>query len=179
MMRDDPLGKTIDIESLCKPSPFYAEQVANDEARLERLRGMTREELVESRRSKLKRDIAGYEKTARERAQIDARLDEMTATAEAWEPPSGHHDRLKEFMLEQLRMSKAGDLWSKEVERATKALEELDDYDTAEMIREAETRLDYSKKQLASEEARQTERRKWLTQLLESVPCPFTEEEPW
>lgn len=173
------LGTPIDIEALCKPSPFYAEQVAKDEARLNQLKGMSREELLEERRSRLVDNIERCKEHEHTHAQIDARLDQMIAAVEAWGPPSAEHERLKEFMLEQLRISKTGDIWTRELMQREEELASLGQFDVEKMIRDAERSLEYSLKQLAEEEERQKARRLWLTQLVESVPCPFTEESPW
>ena len=102
MMRDDPLGP--DIPEF-KPTDCYAKELKEAKARLRKLRSMD-ETAATAHGAKLRNEkIKLYEDMIARSEEQNRRLAEMKIAVESWAPPTGDHDGLKKFMLDQIATS--------------------------------------------------------------------------
>lgn len=103
-MRDDPSDAPIPEEF--KPSTYSADRYSEAKEKLRELRALTPEQVEV-------RALCAYEEAvARVKQRNDAdfrqndRIDAMLAKVAAWTPPTSDHVEMKNFMAEQLRISK-------------------------------------------------------------------------
>jgi hypothetical protein len=106
VMRDDPMDAEIPQEFA--PNTYSADRMAEAQAILERLRGLTPDQMEAEATAAYEAEVASHAKDEAEEAATDARLDAMIEKVKAWTPPTADHVEMKSFMLEQLRISKRG-----------------------------------------------------------------------
>ena len=98
-------------------------------------------------------------------ADQDSRLAAMTEKVRAWAPPTPDHIGMKEFMLEQLRISANGD-----VRRFyTKPLKMTGPEWRAQQLGREYSEIAITLKSIEDEKSRAESRTKWLTELVESL----------
>lgn len=113
-MRDDPMDTPIPTE--LKPSSYHETALATANARLAELKAMAPDEITQKASADLAQDQAASETYRRARVEENARLRKMAAQVEAWSPPTPDHNGMKDFMLEQLLISKNDETYWKSVD---------------------------------------------------------------
>ena len=164
MQRDDPMA---DPPKKQEPSDFYAKAVAKAQIELARLNAMTtKPQFIYGAELRQKAIDRASESLAKANAE-NARLGAMVDLVMAWEPPSKDHAGLKEFMLDQIRISRHDDWNNKYLIEAT-AKSALKFFEQAK--RDAIRDIDYYSKEGQKEIDRVNARNKWIDQLYESLP---------
>lgn len=102
-MRDDPIDASIPEEF--KATSYYAEKLADAQARLANLEKMTDRDVSRAADADFEEEMASYRKTVADNDAKKARYAVMLAQATAWMPPTPDHAPLKQFMIEQITQS--------------------------------------------------------------------------
>lgn len=102
-MREESLDARIPIEFV--PDPYYRESLDKAEAKVRELEVMTVEEAARRAQDDFDYARRAYLESIARWKRETAAYEKMIGEVEAWEPPTKDHAGLKEFMLEQLRMS--------------------------------------------------------------------------
>lgn len=164
MQRDDPMDQP---PAKQKPSDYHSGAIKAAEKLLGKLKTMSaakqREYGEGLREEAVARAMQGHSKAMEE----EARLERMEAQVKAWQPPTGEHDGLKKFMLEQIQISKHGDWMSKYVNEAKDKTPEA--Y-FAEAVSKAARDINYHTEEHAKEVERTNGRNEWIDQLYKSLP---------
>jgi len=165
LKRDDPSGTA--IPEKFEPSNFHAKRLIEANEKLVWLKSMDDSEKEAFGRSErnadIKRNIAWLEKSRAE----DARLDSMTALVKEWIPPTADHQGLKDFMLEQINISKNGlDYVKDSLAEAEKKLP-MAYYVAA--VSSSSRAIEHNTKVNADEIERANERSEWVRKLRESI----------
>jgi hypothetical protein len=168
MMRDDPLDAP--IPERFEPTEFYQRSLNEARAEVQRL-----EKLNASQRTAegegLKRDaIVRNQQWLAKDLVTNARLNQMIERVNEWTPPSGEHEELKTFMLQQLTTSIEN---TEHIERAlAEAKSKAAGQFFADALTNARRRVMYSTEEQQKETQRVEGRNQWLAQLRASVPMP-------
>ena len=164
-MRDEPSNAT--IPDKFEPSGFYAKRLIESTEKLAWLQSMTPSEQESFGQSEknatIKREWAWLEKARAE----DGRLKNMAAQVREWIPPTPGHQELKNFMLQQIDVSKNGlDYIKTSIANAEKkpAIEYYTDAVSAEAMS-----IERATKEGAEEIERANSRTEWVKQLRESI----------
>ena len=165
MQRDDPMQEEPKKQ---EPSSYYADalerarkalaelQAMGDTARIHHGIGL-KNEAVRSHREWLAKD-----------SEQNARLDAMHALVSVWEPPSADHKGLKDFMLDQIKISRH---YVAYIERAIQEAEAKAPVTYfAEAVERAERDVGYYAEGLRKEQERTNGRNEWIEQLYASLP---------
>lgn len=164
LMRDHPLGAR--VPEKFEPSDYNAKRMEEARAELRRLDEMTPTEIDAAIKAEREEIIAVNTKYALEHRRKKERYEAMRRCVEKWKPPSPDHQGLKEFMLDQIRISMDDRPYQRE-------LPECDP--TAWLAgkkQEAQRSLAYHTTAHAEEIERTNGRNLWVQQLRESVPQP-------
>jgi hypothetical protein len=164
MMRDDPLDAP--IPARFEPSSLYAEQVENSKRKLERLRAMNDEEKIAFAKDAKARAVRVARDHLRKVMRENARLAAMRAKVEAWEPPLDHQ-KLKEFMLVQIKISMHDTSYCEEQLSVLMQTSPVEFFSKA--MANAEWELAFSVKAHHEEIQRTESRNRWLQSLRESL----------
>jgi hypothetical protein len=166
MLRDDSFDTPIPDQF--EPSDYYDKSLKETEAQIKRLEAMTSVERT-TEGERLKREaITRNEAWLNERNQSNARYDAMLEKVAAWNPPTSEHQGLKDFMAQQLTISRDSTDYiesSLSLSR-TKAAGEF----FADALSEARRRRKYLLEEREKEVERTNGRNQWIAQLRQSVP---------
>lgn len=166
-MRDAP--NDAKVPERFEPSSYYAEQMEERRATVERLRTMTVAEADEAAESDYRENVERVRKWNAEKLETENRYKAMLAKVVEWEPPSEDHVELKKFMLQQLHESINFDCGEPYAEPVRKTAEVW----LAEQIAEADRRLAYISEEYAKELKRVENRNRWLAELRSSLASRF------
>lgn len=146
-------------------STYYAESLARDEQELVELLDMSEEQIAKAYEADYAHRLAEYLRYAEERRVTRTRYETMLAQVDAWEPPSEEHERLKQFMQQQITESIRFDCtgYGSEPERG--------DPQTWYQERLASVRRSISRGRvsLAEEKVRVAKANQWIDELYESL----------
>jgi len=162
-MRDEPLSAPIRDE-VDGDEGYYKERLNEDIALLAKLEAMTLEDAaVESEKDY--QTIGKWHRESIERLTAENdRLKAMEAKVFAWEPPTRDHQEMKNFMLEQLRISyNDTSFYSKDLVKQT-PIEWLHN-----KITETKKEIKRYTKEAEKEAERIASRNKWIKELKESL----------
>lgn len=164
-MRDDPMDA--EIPEKFEPSPYYKNALADAHAEFARLRDMSPEEqLAYGEKAKADTIAKEIEWLARD-TEENVRLQMMEARVKEWEPPTPEHVELKNFMLQQLDISKRDTGYIKRYLAEAQAKEPMQYYRDA--LAKAERSIKYHTEEMAKEQERMEGRTEWVRQLRESL----------
>lgn len=165
MQRDDPMN---DPPKKQEQSDYYAKALATARQTLADLKAMTPDQ-QEAHGSAL-RDAAI--KSAQESLERDAaqnhRIDGMVSQVKAWTPPTDEHQGLRNFMLEQLNISRNDDVWS--ANRVAEAKAKRSEAYFIGAISGAVRDIAYHEKSSAEDAGRVNSRNDWIEKLYASLP---------
>ena len=170
MMRDDDLDAP--IPERFEPSDYSVKRLAEAEAALTRLAKMSRKQQVAFGNKEKKRMVADRRKWAAEHREANARLNTMEREVERWLAPTPEHQGLRDFMLEQLRISKDDETYWDGLVAAEEAKPPLQFYTDA--LAQAASAIDYHRKEMVKEQERADQRTRWIQQLRASLPPPHS-----
>lgn len=166
MMRDDPMDAPIPEEF--KPSPYYLERINQAKTRLGTLRMMNDKEKFEEGQRLRNKKLESVNEWAKKESAENERIDRMEQEVLRWSPPSQDHVEFKNFMLDQLRISRNN------TEYIQRRIAEVESKSPlvffADAISEALRSIEYGEKELEKELERTNGRNEWIRQLRESVP---------
>ena len=165
MQRDDPMDEP---PKRTEPSDYHTKAIAEAQATMARLKGMPFEDRNEYGAHLRREAVRRAQKYLAENQAQNERLDAMAAQVRAWRPPTDDHAGLKDFMLEQISISKND---PKYPERSlVEAEAKSPDAYFVEAISKAARDLTYHAEQHAKEVERTAGRNDWIDKLYESLP---------
>ena len=103
-MRDDPHDAP--IPDKFEPSEYHAKQIIDSREKLAMLKAMTDTAREAFGQAEKDAEINRLTEVVAGNIAENNRLDDMAAQVRAWNPPTDDHKGLKEFMLQQIRISK-------------------------------------------------------------------------
>jgi hypothetical protein len=163
-MRDEPMDAP--IPDKFEPSNYHAKALDKAKAEFKRLSKMTPEQQF-NYGSKLQREaLAAWDKCAARNEAENARIDAMVEKVSAWMPPTKEHYRLKEFMLEQLSISRHDMEW------ASKHRHHTDNPPIAhyrKALDSAKRDIGHHAEEMVKEHDRAKQRTEWVQKLRESL----------
>ena len=162
--RDDPMDEPPKKQ---KPSDYHVKALAEARkliADIQKMKPAAR--LVYGEKLKAAVVKGAKESQAKSLAE-EKRLLEMTARVKAWTPPTNDHRGLKDFMLDQLRISSNGDYMTKYV--AKYEAKDAESY-VIEKLSKAVRDIEYHEAEHAEELERVNARNQWIDQLYRSLP---------
>lgn len=152
---------------LPEPSTYYRDRVAQAQAKLTKYLQWSLLDAQEDLSQIRQRNLEGYRESEAKRVLQRARYLDMLAKVHQWTPPTEDHENLKRYMIDQLTESMQYGTskhdwvdWTEEYNAAT-WLTYLTD--------EAEKDLDRYHQSWVEELQRTEDRRKWITDFLDSL----------
>lgn len=161
-MRDDPPDTPIPAEFV--PDPYYKERLDNAIEHYVYLRTLTAEDAERECAAEQALADATTAKAEKARLAENQRYAAMAAKVKAWEPPTLQHEGLKEFMLEQLRISEHLEYKDPSIGVRLAPLEWL-----AKRIESARKEVFSAGEALVEEKLRVASRNAWLKALRDSL----------
>lgn len=166
MQRDDPMA---DEPKRQEPSDYHTKAISEAHERLAALKAMNPEQMHDEGQRLRQTAVDSARKGLHEDMAENARLEGMAAQVRAWQPPTDEHNGLKDFMLEQIRISmndlKWAERWLKEAEDKT-----VEAY-FVEAISGAVRDIRYHTGEQAKEADRTKGRNEWIEALYRSLPA--------
>ncbi|KKN59536.1 hypothetical protein LCGC14_0541500 [marine sediment metagenome] len=165
-MRDEPQSEPIPDEF--QPSVYHAEALVEAKAELERLNSMSLGEALDHAENEYeakKRDIdSAVEANSKLMDQYNAMLEQV----QAWQSPTPEHNKLKEFMVEQIKSSiefdGMGDYYAEHSAVRLIAADWLE-----QKRADAQKDIEYHTKHYDEEVERTNRRNKWVRDLRDSL----------
>ena len=147
---------------------YHVNAVKDARIRLAALRAMT----PEQQRAKgvaMRQLAVNSARASHAKSQVEnARLDEMASQVQAWVPPTDEHKGLRDFMLDQIKISRDDPTWADKWLR--EAEEKTPESYFVEAISSAVRDIAYHEKELTKEMERNESRNEWIDKLYESLP---------
>jgi len=150
-----------------EPSQFYVEKEMEAKATLEKLEGMSPDEQMEYGEDERARRIAERVKWLQKEIEENDALAQMRDQAAMWTPPSPDHVGLKEFMLDQLDISRHDVSWIRRDIDALTAKAPILFY--IDDLKEAKDSVQRYADEYEKEVDRVEMRNEWLKKLRESI----------
>lgn len=150
------------------PSDYYAKAVKKAKAELKRLEAMSpakQEEYGDELRADAR--SRALQMLAKEREE-NRRLEAMATQVRAWEPPTDEHKGLKDFMLEQIKISRHDEAWAEKYVREAEEKTPMAYY--IEALSKAMRDVPYYEEEQRKEEGRTDDRNEWIDRLYRSLP---------
>jgi hypothetical protein len=164
MMRDDAMDAPIPE---FEPSPYYEKSLTQHRAELARLIMMSEDERLAYGHASHAESIASAQEYLEKDIAENERLDAMRKQVLAWTPPTSEHQGLKDFMLEQIKISANALRYHYEAIAQAKSKTPLQYWTDAVAV---ESRgVEYATAELAKEIERTRGRNLWVKQLRESL----------
>jgi hypothetical protein len=107
-MRDDPMDAPIP-EEFAPNTKYYDDRIAANTAEIERIQAMSHTEADAAAHAEHLAAIVSRRNYLADKEAEAGRINAMIAKVRTWEPPTPDHVEMKNFMLDQLRMSLPGD----------------------------------------------------------------------
>ncbi len=165
MMRDDPMDAPIPT---FEPSQYSLVGGEQAKALREHLLSMTDEDRIVYGQAEKEKEIAMLENLLVTETVQNARLLGMRDEVTRWNPPTQDHVGLKDFMLQQIKVSLGtGDYYQQRI-RECRAKFARDYYDKA--VEKATHDIEYHEKAYREELERTASRNRWITELRASLP---------
>lgn len=119
MMRDEPMDAPIPAEF--NPSDYNEKRLAESRARLAEIEAMTTDQVEAAALAAYEAAKASHDRYEAEQEAAEQRLDAMMEKVLAWAPPTAEHNGLKDFMIEQINISRRGSYRSDEPKKVRAA----------------------------------------------------------
>ncbi len=165
MMRDNDLSDK--IPEKFEPCDYHKKRIEDAKKLIGTLEVMNASEIVrygEAKKVKAIVDCEGY--LAKQEAE-NKRIEDMVKAVTEWTPPTPDHNGLKEFMLEQLEISRNESAWAKnsldEAKRKPAVAFFSEDFEAARRD------IKYNEENHAAEVKRAAARTEWVKQLRASI----------
>lgn len=170
MMRDDPMDAP--IPEKFEPSDYYTKSVREATERLALLNGMTNEQKIAEGKRLRADDVKQHEEWLTKELVENERLEAMERQVLAWEPPSSDYQPFKDFMLNQLKISKHRIEYQQERIAESRAKSPVDLF--SEAVAQAARSILRGQEELANELERTAGRNAWIKQLRDSLAAART-----
>ena len=164
-MRDSP--NDAPIPDKFEPSDYHAKRIIEAREKLVTLKAMTDTEKEVFGQAKKDTDIKRIEQWLEKDSAQNKRLEDMTSQVKAWKPPTKDHQGLKDFMLQQISISK-NDVDYIQASLAEATEKPVTAYYVA-AVSEAARGIKYHTEENAKEIERVNGRTKWVQQLRASI----------
>lgn len=165
-MRDDP--QDAEVPEKFEVDAYHYQQVRSAEEEVARFRDMTDEEAELGAEQEYREAVEFNRQQLKRRRDKKANYEAMLKRVTDWEPPSPDHEKLREFMIEQLKLSLRFDC---EGEPYLREARRMPAKEWLRIHRESAAKLLHSRRlHLREEEERVRERNEWIRKLRESVP---------
>lgn len=164
-MRDSP--NDAPIPDTFEPSDYHAKKLIESREALAKLKAMTEAERGVFGQAEKAAAVQRLERWLEKDREQNARLEDMALQVQAWSPPTGDHQGLKDFMLRQISISKNNidyihDRLATATERPATA------YHVA-AVSEAACSIKYHAEEYTKECERANSRMEWVRQLKASI----------
>ncbi len=103
-MRDD--SSDTPIPEKFEPSNYHTEKLKENKEELLKLKAMSEEEKISFSESKKDKELNEKKEWLNKKLEENKRLEDMKDQVQAWRPPTKDHQGLKDFMLQQIKISK-------------------------------------------------------------------------
>lgn len=170
-VKDEPLSTP--TPSSFEPSPFYKESYDRALKQLEEANKMTFDEAKIQMRADYEKRISDYKDYAERETAMNEKYAKVRKEVEEWIPPTGEHEGLKKFALEQIDMCVTKQEYIDEY--LEKSKEEFDDSDEAvqnyinDIVDYYQRDAERSYKSWQEELERTRSKNEWMTKFLESL----------
>lgn len=157
-------GEAAPIALVVAPDDYYAVKIKETERALAELRAMTEDECFAEAEAEYHQWMDEYRAYLTKKEVQTKRIDEMLAKVQAWIPPTPQHERLKSWMIEDLKGARPSDRFTfplptpKDAETWRKEREKFLLEDLAYYTRENEKVIQNAR-----------ERNAWVAQLFKSL----------
>lgn len=163
-MRDD--SSDAKIPERLTPCSYNLDRIAEIQKELSSIDKMKRSDIEKAIKNERDEVIKRNTKYREEFDLKRERYEKMAKQAQGWVPPTVDHVKLKEFMIQQIEVSRCGSLFQEPILDLT--VEEWIENKKYKLYSD----LEYSSKQHAEELERTAKRNQWLKALRDSVPQP-------
>ena len=164
MQRDDPMSDPLKKQ---EPTDYHVKALAEARRVVAEIQSFTPEQRSTYGEALRAGAISNAAENRNVELQEEFRLQEIARLVKAWTPPTNDHCGLKDFMLEQLRISSHGDWMAKRVAECEAMSAES--Y-VIEKISKASRNIEYHKAEQVKELERVNARNQWIDQLYRSLP---------
>jgi hypothetical protein len=165
MMRDEPFSTP--ISEKFEPSDYNNRKLSEAKLELARLLAMTSDEKIALGVAERDSEIARRNEYLLRETEQNQRLIDMERKVKEWVPPSNDHKHFKDFMLDQIRISKH-DLSYMQTELSKSHSRSPVSY-YSDAVMKAERDIDYHTSGHAEEVERTNGRNNWIRLLRESL----------
>jgi hypothetical protein len=150
---------------LVPDTEYHEEAKAEAEAEWERLDGLSLAEIAAEIEDGRVKALASHESSTKERTGRASRYEKALVGARAYQPPTAHHEKFKEFMIEQLEGSLDFDCSIYDPPQCETDPQKW----IEEKIAKAQKDIGYHAENIATEIARTNSRNRWVAALRESL----------
>ncbi len=171
-MRDNPLDSPYEPRT---PSEYYVNSLQSQREKLEEMKTMTDEAIVQDFVNLLN-DSLKYHERELEKTKVNlGRLNSIMESAKSWVPPTEDHEGVRDYMIDQLEITiKADGDPSYHVNKIVQAKKELEEgidpkVYREEKIKEIEDRISYYGAEVQKELERCKQSNDWMDKFLESI----------
>jgi len=164
-MRDSP--NDAPIPDKFEPSDYNAKRLISAREELAKLKAMSIEERTAFGETTKTKDVDRKQGYLKKAVVENNRLEDMAAQVRAWTPPTKDHQGLKDFMLQQIDVSKNGVDYSEKSLAEAQAKPAPEYY--VEAVLSAARDIKYHTEENAKEVERTNSRTEWVQQLRESI----------
>jgi len=114
-MRDDPLDA--EIPDVVHPDRYHFNSAQEALIRLGKLKVLTVEQAKDKADKEFKEETRVYEGNLKQHKKVKALYDAMLKQVQSWQPPTPDHQELKEFMIQQINISKPNEYYRRKPRR--------------------------------------------------------------
>jgi hypothetical protein len=165
MMRDEP--KDAPIPETFKPSDYYIKALAKAKKEHKILSTMTNDEKIAFGTAEKEKNTKHHMEWLAKATMENERLTEMQSLVRAWKPPTGDHQGLKDFMLDQIKISMNNLSYTEREIAKDQEKSPMAFYVAA--VSSAEWNIKYYIEENTKEIERSESRTKWVNQLRASL----------
>lgn len=156
------------------PSDYHEKAIESQKLKLEKANEYSESELILNKKAELEESKIYHLKGIEKAKQQSLLMNKILSEVKTWEPPTGEHVNLKEFMVEQITSTLdfdcKTDYHDNELLRIENELSKLNASEIRkELIESAKSQLEYHEKNYAKEVERCNESNKWVSDLLGSL----------
>ena len=162
-MRDEPLSTP--IPETLEPETFYQRRLIEEQKRLETVRAMTLEDAEKKMDEDYRSRLESFEKNKKRKEELCKLYDRFTNEVRSWTPPTQDHQKLKEFALDQLRISRPDPSSLDKMKPTKMPADEWLEAELDDCIKSVKRYREYAK----SEQERNESRNKWISDLRDSL----------
>jgi hypothetical protein len=170
-MRDEDYDKNYEPRL---PSDYHLKRIEKSKEEIARINSISDEDLILTRKVEIETEIKRCKDSISKQKKNRNALLSIKSDIQDWTPPTSEHVGIKDFMLEQIKVTIEGDCdpryYLKEIKELQSKLIFLDAKDERRRMLELEnSRIEYGKVEYEKEVKRCNDANKWITDLLDSI----------